>query len=689
MIVLTETATTKVSELLEAEDQPELSLRVAVRPGGCSGLSYEMFFDSEKAPDDIEQIYGEGVRVVVDPAERRVPRRRVARLQGRPPGRRVHDQQPERAAHLRLRPVVLLSVSAPSDGPAPAGPLRVRFRCNGVDAEVEAAERRVAAVACCASGSGSSRSRTAARRRASADAARCSSTASRGSRASRRRSRVEGRSVTTVEGLDARRARRGSRRRSSRPADRSAASARPGIVMRASRRARPRSRPCARRAPLPVHRLAHVYDAIARPTLAVDAERDLDAAARRAELEGGVAADRRRRRSARRRAVRRRHRAPRRARRGAAPAGLDAPTPSKPPGCSGSSAASLLEARAAAGKVQGRRTTAEERPPLFDRLPAVPAGRRAARDVVGRARVPRARRVVVRAGRRARVAARERRRVRRQARARRAPRAARELADRLGRRRARRVLARRRRAPRVRSARRSRRPRFGATGVVEIDGVVARGGAARSHASGRRRTRARSSPRWSEVDVAGPPVGTDRARPGSPSRRCSSRARSTPRASIARRSPTIRRCSTSACGVPSGASAGARVHIDATGAHRARRGAGRGRRSARRDRAALLRDRRGAHGARLGAAPRRSPSIPQPARCTTSRSARSASCAPRTCRRSTSRSSTTSASRSRGSSDAVFAAVAAATWNALTRAEGTRPDTFPARQTRAARRLRR
>ena len=42
-----------------------------------------------------------------------------------------------------------------------------------------------------------------------------------------------------------------------------------------------------------------------------------------------------------------------------------------------------------------------------------------------------------------------------------------------------------------------------------------------------------------------------------------------------------------------------------------------------------------------------------------------------------------------GSSDAVFAAVAAATWNALTRAEGARPDTFPARRTRAARRLRR
>ena len=69
MIALTDTATTKVRELLDAEDQPELSLRVAVRPGGCSGYSYEMFFDSEKAADDIEATYAEGsVRDVVDPA---------------------------------------------------------------------------------------------------------------------------------------------------------------------------------------------------------------------------------------------------------------------------------------------------------------------------------------------------------------------------------------------------------------------------------------------------------------------------------------------------------------------------------------------------------------------------------------------------------------------------------------------
>ena len=67
MIALTDTATTKVKELMEAENQPEIYLRVAVRPGGCSGLSYEMFFDTEKADNDVTQAYGDGVMVVVDP----------------------------------------------------------------------------------------------------------------------------------------------------------------------------------------------------------------------------------------------------------------------------------------------------------------------------------------------------------------------------------------------------------------------------------------------------------------------------------------------------------------------------------------------------------------------------------------------------------------------------------------------
>ena len=65
-IVLTDVAATKVAELIAQEGSAEeLALRVAVRPGGCSGYSYEMFFDSEFADDDVQTAYGE-VKVVVD-----------------------------------------------------------------------------------------------------------------------------------------------------------------------------------------------------------------------------------------------------------------------------------------------------------------------------------------------------------------------------------------------------------------------------------------------------------------------------------------------------------------------------------------------------------------------------------------------------------------------------------------------
>ena len=65
---LTDSAADKVRLLLEAEDSAEpLALRVAVRPGGCSGYSYEMFFDADIAEDDVRAEHG-GVQVVIDPA---------------------------------------------------------------------------------------------------------------------------------------------------------------------------------------------------------------------------------------------------------------------------------------------------------------------------------------------------------------------------------------------------------------------------------------------------------------------------------------------------------------------------------------------------------------------------------------------------------------------------------------------
>ncbi len=65
-VTLTDAATAKVAELLNEEDIAELALRVAVRPGGCSGFSYEMFFDADVAEDDVVREFGT-VKVIVDP----------------------------------------------------------------------------------------------------------------------------------------------------------------------------------------------------------------------------------------------------------------------------------------------------------------------------------------------------------------------------------------------------------------------------------------------------------------------------------------------------------------------------------------------------------------------------------------------------------------------------------------------
>lgn len=67
MITLTDSAAKKVKQLLADEGAEDLALRVAVRPGGCSGFSYEMFFDGDIATDDQTATYGD-VKVVVDPA---------------------------------------------------------------------------------------------------------------------------------------------------------------------------------------------------------------------------------------------------------------------------------------------------------------------------------------------------------------------------------------------------------------------------------------------------------------------------------------------------------------------------------------------------------------------------------------------------------------------------------------------
>ena len=67
IFTITDTAADKVKSLITAEGNPELVLRVAVRPGGCSGLSYEMFFDTDIAADDVKTDH-DGISVVIDSA---------------------------------------------------------------------------------------------------------------------------------------------------------------------------------------------------------------------------------------------------------------------------------------------------------------------------------------------------------------------------------------------------------------------------------------------------------------------------------------------------------------------------------------------------------------------------------------------------------------------------------------------
>lgn len=64
-VVLTETAAVKVRALLDQEGRADLRLRVAVQPGGCSGLQYQLFFDERSLDGDLE-LDESGVPLVVD-----------------------------------------------------------------------------------------------------------------------------------------------------------------------------------------------------------------------------------------------------------------------------------------------------------------------------------------------------------------------------------------------------------------------------------------------------------------------------------------------------------------------------------------------------------------------------------------------------------------------------------------------
>ena len=64
-VALTDAAVSKVKNLLDAEGRDDLQLRIAVQPGGCSGLRYQLFLDERSLDGDVVTDFN-GVGVVVD-----------------------------------------------------------------------------------------------------------------------------------------------------------------------------------------------------------------------------------------------------------------------------------------------------------------------------------------------------------------------------------------------------------------------------------------------------------------------------------------------------------------------------------------------------------------------------------------------------------------------------------------------
>jgi iron-sulfur cluster assembly accessory protein len=64
-VKLTGTAAAKAKALLDQEGRDDMCLRIAVQPGGCSGLRYQLFFDERSLDGDQVQDFG-GLKVAVD-----------------------------------------------------------------------------------------------------------------------------------------------------------------------------------------------------------------------------------------------------------------------------------------------------------------------------------------------------------------------------------------------------------------------------------------------------------------------------------------------------------------------------------------------------------------------------------------------------------------------------------------------
>lgn len=64
-VTMTEAASSKAKALLDQEGRDDLALRIAVQPGGCAGLRYQLFFDDRSLDGDLAVDFA-GVTLAVD-----------------------------------------------------------------------------------------------------------------------------------------------------------------------------------------------------------------------------------------------------------------------------------------------------------------------------------------------------------------------------------------------------------------------------------------------------------------------------------------------------------------------------------------------------------------------------------------------------------------------------------------------
>ncbi|MFE4502306.1 HesB/IscA family protein [Rhodococcus sp. NPDC056743] len=64
-VTMTESASAKAKALFDQEGRDDLALRIAVQPGGCAGLKYQLFFDDRTLDGDLTVNFN-GVNLVVD-----------------------------------------------------------------------------------------------------------------------------------------------------------------------------------------------------------------------------------------------------------------------------------------------------------------------------------------------------------------------------------------------------------------------------------------------------------------------------------------------------------------------------------------------------------------------------------------------------------------------------------------------